>query len=266
MNNQYPGSTAEISCQVENSVARIKIKRPDRKNAVTGAMWVTLAELFENLGADKAIRVAAISGEGADFCAGADIAEFDAMRADSTTAKAYEEGNSRAFAAIRNCSIPVIAAIRGICFGGGFGIAAACDLRIATRDARFSVPAAKLGLAYPQDAMIDIVDAAGTQMARYLTYSGARISADEALSIGFLAKVHENNNFELEIDSLLQKIAANAPLSVRASKASIDAVVHGGEERIENARKLGSITFDSDDYAEGRMAFREKRRPDFRGE
>ncbi len=265
MKNQYHGATEDVTCFTDDHIARVTINRPQRKNAVTGAMWDAISILFEGFSRDDNIRVALISGAGGDFCAGADISEFDSIRANSDTARDYEAKNSRAFAAIRNCDLPVIAAINGVCFGGGLGIAAACDIRIATADARFSVPAARLGLAYPQDAMIDIVDSAGSQAARYLAYTAARLTAAEARDCGFLLKVIDYNNFEEEVNVMLEAIAGNAPLSVRASKAAIDAVVHGGEARMEKAAQYGAITFDSADYAEGRAAFRERREPHFTG-
>ena len=161
---------------------------------------------------------------------------------------------------------PVIAAISGICFGGGFGLAAACDLRIATPDAVFAVPAARLGLAYPQDAMVDIVTAAGAQMAKWLTFSAARITAAQALAAGFLLEIEgDRQSLDARATAMAEAIGANAPLSIRASKAAIRAVASKTEADMHLARTLGSATFDSEDYREGRAAFREKRKPVFQG-
>lgn len=247
------------------NVATITINRPSRKNAVSHPMWRDLAAEATALGSDPTVRVIVLRGAGHDFCAGADIAEFDAVRRDAATARDYEAANSAAFAAFRNAPVPVIAAIRGICFGGGFGLAAACDLRIATPDALFSVPAAKLGLAYPHDAMADIVHAAGPQMAKYLAFSAARIDARAALAAGFLLEIVEPDDFETRISALAEEIAANAPLSNRASKAAIRAVLSGNPADISHARAMGDETFDSADYAEGRAAFAARRKPVFVG-
>ena len=130
-----------LDVSLDGDVARIVIGNPARRNAIDFAGWRALATLIDEVGRSGA-RVVVISGSGAHFCAGADISEFETVRRDATTARAYEAANSAAFAAIRNCAVPVIAAIRGVCYGGGFGLAAACDLRIATSDARFAVPAA----------------------------------------------------------------------------------------------------------------------------
>lgn len=246
-------------------VATITINRPARRNAITQAMWHDLAVKVRSCAADDANRVIVLRGAGGDFSAGADISEFSTVRASGASARAYEAANSAAFATLRESRIPVIAKIRGICFGGGFGLAAACDLRIASSDALFSVPAARLGLAYPADAMADIVGAVGPQMAKYLTFSAARLDAKAALDAGFLLDVVEPDRLETRVTGLAAAIADNAPLSVRASKAAIRAVMSKKPDDLEQAQMLGDLTFDSSDYAEGRAAFQQKRRPAFEG-
>jgi len=252
-----------IGATVSGGVARIEIDRPARKNALTAAMWRGLAEAVRDAAADDDMRAVVIAGAGPDFSAGADIGEFDALRGDAATARDYEALNSDAFAAIREAAVPTIASIRGVCFGGGFGIAAACDIRIAADSAVFSVPAAKLGLAYPQDAMQDIVHACGPQMARYLTFSAARLDATKALAIGLVAELVPDAELDDSTAALAAAIAANAPLSVAASKAAIRAVLSRDTGDVDRARRLGEMTFASHDYAEGRAAFREKRLPRF---
>lgn len=249
----------------DGGVVTVTIDRPQRKNAMTQAMWREMAALFRGFASDDAVRVVVLRGAGADFCAGADIGEFETVRGDAASARVYESANSAAFTAIRDCPVPTIAAIGGICFGGGFGLAAGCDIRLASADAVFSVPAARLGLAYPVDAMADIVHAVGPQLARYMTYSAARLDAAAALDAGFLLEVVEPGWLEVRAAELAASIAANAPLSIRASKASIRAVLSGLAADAALAGTLGDATFESDDYAEGRAAFREKRPARFSG-
>ena len=135
--------------------AMIEIDRTHKKNALTHAMWIDCwRNLLPEAQQANDVRLIILRGKGADFCAGADISEFDAMRDNHQRAQEYEAANTDAFSAIRNCPVPTIAAINGVCFGGGFGIAAACDLRFSRPDARFCIPAAKLGLAYPVEAMV----------------------------------------------------------------------------------------------------------------
>lgn len=262
---QVQDATGYLAVSMRHGVVRVTIDRPARKNALTQAMWRELRAIFSAIADERDARVAVIAGGGVDFCAGADIGEFETVRGEPAMARDYEADNSAAFGAVRNCPIPTIAAIRGACFGGGFGIAAACDLRIAADDARFAVPAARLGLAYPVDAMPDIVAAVGPQMAKYLTFSGGRLDASAALAAGFLLEVVAEDALMPRVDELATTIAANAPLSVRASKAAIRAALTGKAGDAQAAANLGDQTFASADYAEGRKAFREKRQPSFSG-
>ncbi len=262
---QDTAGPAQILSAFDGHVATITLNRPDKKNAVTGAMWRRIAAIFAEISANTAVRAVIVRGAGPDFCAGADIAEFKELRRDTVTAREYEAGNDEAFAAIRDCPVPVIAAIRGVCFGGGFGIAAATDLRIAAPDAVFSVPAARLGLAYPVRAMADIVDSVGSQTAKYLTFTGNRFNAGQALAAGFLLEIADAALLDRRVAELASTIAENAPLSVRASKASIRAAVTGSKEDLARANALGRQTFDSSDYSEGRAAFADKRKPVFSG-
>lgn len=254
-----------FSVSVENGIAHLTINRPQKLNAVTAAMWRALAATVEALGADERVRVVLISGAGGNFCAGADIAEFETVRRDADTARDYEALNAASFSAIRTCAKPTIAMISGVCFGGGFGLAASCDLRIATPDSRFAVPAAKLGLGYPVEAMADIVASTGAQMARYLTFSGARIDARRALECGFLLEIVDMDSLPVRAHEIAISLTQAAPLSIRASKASIAAALSGRSEDMIRAQELGDITFESQDYAEGRAAFRERRPPRFTG-
>ncbi|MBK8456706.1 MAG: enoyl-CoA hydratase/isomerase family protein [Phyllobacteriaceae bacterium] len=257
---------SDLPLRLESSggVARLVIDRPDKRNALTQRMWRRLADLVAAL--PETTRVLVISGNGGHFCAGADIGEFEVVRRDAETARAYEKANSDAFRAVREAPFPTLAAIGGVCIGGGFGLAAACDLRVAADDAVFAVPAAKLGLAYPADAMADIVHALGPQRTKHLVFSASRIDAKEALAAGFLLEVIAVSAFDDRIDTLAKRIAANAPLSNRASKAAIRAVLTAAPADFDAAARFGAATFESADYAEGRAAFREKRTPVFTGD
>lgn len=248
------------------NVGRITINRPEKRNALTDQMWRSLPGAFDWLVGQHHARVVIIEGAGGkDFSAGADIGEFETLRKDSDTARIYETGNSDAFAAIRTCPVPVIAAIRGICFGGGFGIAAAADIRLADDTARFAIPAARLGLAYPVDAVQDLVRALGDQHARYALFCAREMSAQEALACGCLLALCRPAQLETEVMRLAADIAAAAPLSVRASKAAISAHGANSPQDLEKAATIAALTFDSLDYAEGRRAFMEKRQPSFSG-
>jgi enoyl-CoA hydratase/carnithine racemase len=259
-------ANGQIEATSIEKVGRLEIVNPARKNAVTAAMWRAIPEAVHWLHAESAAQVIVISGSGGqDFSAGADISEFTELRKDAATARIYEASNSRAFAALREAPVPVIAAIRGICYGGGFGLAAAADLRIASQEALFAVPAARLGLAYPADAVQDFVRGLGSQMARRALFTGASLTATELHACGFLSEVTSAETLETQTLILAEAIAQNAPLSLRASKLALRAVELADEDLLREAEILGAQTFDSHDYAEGRVAFAERRRPVFTG-
>ncbi|MEM9677875.1 MAG: enoyl-CoA hydratase-related protein [Pseudomonadota bacterium] len=253
--------SASISVSVANSVGTIRLTNPDRHNALSQADWLAIPKAVVKI-TEAEVRVIILYGEGRSFCAGADISEFDVVRKDPATARVYEAANSQAFRAVREAPIPVLAAMDGYCLGGGFGLAAASDLRLATPRAVFGVPAARLGLAYPVDAMGDIVSAVGTQAAKRLLFTANRITADEAITIGFVGELVAEETLLNAANELAATIASLAPLTHRATKATIAALSNGD---LEGARALGDATFDSADYAEGRAAFREKRNPGFNG-
>ncbi|MBP0439653.1 enoyl-CoA hydratase-related protein [Tianweitania sediminis] len=265
MDFQAEAEIAPIRVDAVNGVATLTIDRPAKKNAMTAAMWSALINALRDVAADASCRVLVLRGEGNDFCAGADIAEFDTVRRDPETARAYEDLNARAFGALRELPIPTIAAIRGNCLGGGLGLAISCDLRLATADARFSIPAAKLGLAYPAESIRHVVWAAGPQLARFLIHTGQQITAAEAHQGGLLLDVVKSDHLDERVAALAATIAANAPLTHRASKRAINAVLADDEAMLEEAAAMGAATFASEDYAEGRRAFRERRQPVFRG-
>ncbi|RKE84886.1 enoyl-CoA hydratase-related protein [Rhizobium sp. AG855] len=260
-------ANGQIEATSGDGIGLLQITNPTRKNAVTAAMWRAIPEALHWLHADAAARVIVLSGAGGrDFSAGADISEFTELRKDAATARVYEASNSRAFAAIREAPIPVIAAVRGICYGGGFGLAAAADLRIASEDALFAVPAARLGLAYPADAVQDFVRGLGSQMARRALFTGGSLTAPELFACGFLSEVTSPDALERQSLALAEAISQNAPLSLRASKLALRAVELADEDMLREAEILGAQTFDSADYREGRAAFAERRRPVFKGE
>ncbi|HCL65693.1 MAG TPA: enoyl-CoA hydratase [Rhizobium sp.] len=256
-----------IRAASQAGIGLLVIENPARKNAITAAMWRAIPEAVHWLCGEAKVRAVILAGSGdRDFSAGADISEFPSVRKDTATARQYEAENSAAFAAIRDARVPVIAAIRGICYGGEFGLAAACDLRIADESAVFAVPAARLGLAYPADAIQDFALSLGAQLARKALYTGAPMRAAELVGSGFLLEVTVPEALDAAAFSLAEIIAANAPLSVQASKLALRATAQNDDDLLREAEVIGASTFDSADYAEGRAAFSEKRRPVFTGQ
>lgn len=246
-----------------SGVATLWMDRPERRNALALRHWQALPDLLAD--AAEGARVVVLRGAGGTFCAGADVGEFATARAPGAPAAAYEAANEAAFRAVRLCPVPTVAALEGAAFGGGFGLAAACDLRLTTRTARFAVPAGRLGLAYPVEAMADIVAAVGPAPAKRMLMTGATFDAMTLHRWGAVLEPAEEPAFEDGLNALLTDVAALAPLSLRAAKAAIDAVRLGDAALAEEARRLGERTFASRDYAEGLAAFAQRRAPDFSG-
>lgn len=257
--------TENIVLTEQDHLLTVTIDRPSKKNAITANMWSALAQIFTHQTKRDDLRAIILRGAGADFSAGADISEFDSHRGNADSAAHYEALNEAAFAAVRDCTIPVIAEIRGICFGGGFGLAAAAHMRLADPTARFKVPAARLGLAYPVHSVQDIVHGVGLQQARRLLLAADELSVEEAYATGFLLAIVQTHDLSIRVMELANKIISNAPLSVRASQQAISNVVMPSNEALSEAIKLADQTFDSDDYKEGRDAFKARRLPVFKG-
>lgn len=256
-----------IDLSVTHQLATISISNPRHHNAMTLDMWQALPALMQEAERNLDVRAITIRGSGnAAFVSGADISEFSDLRARGAPARAYDKANSIAFAAIRNCSKPTIAMIRGACMGGGFGIAAACDLRYAATNATFAIPAAKLGIGYPVDAMQDIVSAVGSSAAKELFYTSKTINAEEAHKLGFLNQVFDASELEPKTRSVAERIANGAPLTLMAAKKAILALQDPSDQTQKEAVQAAEACFDSADYEEGVIAFLNKRKARFAGD
>ncbi|MGL4240042.1 MAG: enoyl-CoA hydratase-related protein [Beijerinckiaceae bacterium] len=263
-----PTHSARLRAEIAGPVATVTIDAPERRNCVDLAAWRAFPPLFEALGAHDGVRAIVLRGAGTEaFCAGADIAEFDTERATADGSRAYEVANVAAFEAVAAAGKPVIAAIRGYCFGAGVGLAASADIRIATDDALFSIPAARLGVGYPPAALRSLVALMGPEAVKRLFFAAGRLDARQALAAGLVGEVVATDAVEARVAALAAEIAAGAPLTITAAKRAIDAAA-GLPQALPEAeiQALADGCFASTDYAEGRAAFREKRKPTFRGE
>jgi enoyl-CoA hydratase/carnithine racemase len=254
-------SSIHVYSRVDNHIGQLVLSNPGKFNALPQSAWFNIRPTITDI-VRRGARVVVISGEAGNFCAGADISEFDVVRKDPDTAQIYEASNVEAFAAIRDCPVPTIAKIEGCCLGGGFGLAAACDMRVAARKSTFAVPAAKLGLGYPVEAMADIVSAIGDQNTKRMLFTAAQFTSENMLDMGFLMRLVTAEELHDGVDTLAQTIAQLAPLTHQATISSIRALHTGDAER---AKVVSDVTFTSQDYEEGRQAFREKRKPQFTG-
>ncbi|MGL5363307.1 MAG: enoyl-CoA hydratase [Bosea sp. (in: a-proteobacteria)] len=262
-----PSPTPRLAVNIDGPVATLAIANPAKRNAFDLEMWQALPALIAAIEAHPGIRVLVLRGEGSNaFASGADISEFETVRADAAGGRRYEAANETAFEALSACKLPTVAMIRQFCLGGGFGLAAACDLRLASDGTRFGIPAGRLGVGYPPGAIATLVAAIGAANVKELIFSGQQFDAERLKQMGFLNLIMPDELLEAETIALANAIAANAPLSLRAAKAAINAAagLPGGSSR-EALQKLADACFDSQDYAEGRAAFLAKRTPNFKG-
>jgi enoyl-CoA hydratase/carnithine racemase len=246
-------------------VAAVTIDRPARRNALDRAAWRGLAGAFRALAAEPQVRLVVLTGAGGHFCAGADISEFPRLRADSASGALYEREVEAAYDAIRALPQPSVAAIEGYCAGGGCAIALCCDFRIMHREARFGIPAAKLGTVYTVAECRLLLSAVGLADAKRVLYTGALFDAVAALDMGFADAVVETDPVEGAID-FAAEICRNAPLALSGTKAILNALAEGeAERRRDELEALIRRALDSADYREGAAAFLEKRPPNFAG-
>ncbi len=259
--------TERMIAHADGAVGRMIFNNPERHNAVSLDMWRAIPAIVQGFVADPAIRSIVLTGAGERaFVAGADISQFDTMRDSAAATAEYDVIANAAFDALANSPLPTIAMIKGYCFGGGVGISACCDLRVAADDAVFSIPAARLGLGYRYVDTKRLADIVGPAFAKEILFTAKRFSAEEARAMGLVNRIVERAELEDAVKVDTDHLAANAPLTVRAAKHATDAAMMAPEDRDMDAVEAAiHACFESADYAEGRAAFAAKRAPVFKG-
>ncbi|MCK1394479.1 enoyl-CoA hydratase/isomerase family protein [Bradyrhizobium sp. 1] len=256
----------EIRIERREGVVHVVLNRPSVKNAVTLAMWRELADIFSGFRGDHDIRGVVLRGSGADFSVGADISEFERIREDRHQAAAYELAVDACSGAIASLGKPVVAAIAGYCLGGGCHLALACDFRFADRSAKIGIPAAKLSIVYGVNSVQRLLALTGVSNAKRILYSADRFDAERAFRMGLIDELYDDDAVAAA-DSFLQRLSANAPLSISGAKYMLNGMTMGtGALDLATAQRLIDEASDSRDFREGRDAFAQKRSPRFRGE
>lgn len=261
------GATRRVQRDVDGPIGWLRIDNSRRMNAMSLSMWRELDAGAARLAEDASVRVVILTGaDGRNFCSGGDISEFAVLRAGAAALEDYDVVGSAAMTRLKRLEKPTIAMIRGYCLGGGMGLAASCDLRIAADDARLGIPAAKRALSYDLDGLRRLVALVGPSQAKRIMFTGASLDAAEALRIGLIDEMVTADALHDHVTGLATAIAQNAPLSIAASKFIID-MTTGKPEDLDEAecRAREAQCLQSEDYAEATQAFLDKRPPRFTG-
>jgi enoyl-CoA hydratase/carnithine racemase len=253
----------------DGHVASVTLSRPEQRNAISIAMLERITQAFGELSADQDIRVVVLAGEGDHFCAGADFSDLTIM-----TPEGFDYGTSfeHAIEAMASCPVPVVARVQGAALGAGCQIVGGCDVAVAAENARLGIPAAKLGLVINFENVQRLVLAVGTKRAGEILYTGRELSGVEAARWGLVNEAVPEDRLDERVDEICGTIADGAPLTMKAFKRGIGIVLHKlslardrDAKRIAEFDELASEAYASGDLQEGVRAFRERRRPDFKG-
>jgi enoyl-CoA hydratase len=264
---QVKTSTEKMIARKDGAIGWMLFNNPARHNAVSVEMWRAVPDILDEFGRDDAIRVVVLAGVGGKaFISGADISEFGEKRSSREATLAYNALVERASAKLLACNKPSIAMIQGYCIGGGLAIALCCDLRIASDNSRFGVPAAKLGLGYAYPGIKRLADLVGPSFAKEIFFTARQFDTAEALQMGLVNRVRPAAELESYVKDYATTIAGNAPLTIGAVKLCVGEYVKDPDKRdLAACQAAVDFCFASADYIEGRTSFMEKRKPVFRG-
>ena len=257
-------SEGRVTYRREGAVGWVVFDRPAARNAMTWAMYDELAAICAGPAREAGLRALVLRGAGGQaFIAGTDIAQF---RDFSTAAQgiAYERTMEQRLAALEAVPVPTIAVVEGWATGGGLAIAAVCDLRLAADDAKFGVPIARtLGNTLSLGNHARLVQGFGASRTKRMLMLGEMIGAAEALACGFLSAIAPAAGLEAALGGLLERLLANAPLTIAATK---QAVARIGAGETAEAEDLIAMCYASNDFRRGVSAFLAKRKPDWQGD
>ena len=253
----------EISLRFEPPFARVVLSRPERRNAITRAMWRALPAIRAAIEARQELLVTLVEGEGAHFSAGADITELGDIYRDAAATRDFGDAMQDGLKALMDLDRPTIAIIRGVAIGAGLGLALSCDLRFCAADAHLAITPAKLGLIYGHSETRRLVELIGPSRAKDLLFTARRIETDEALAIGLIDRRVETALQETVL-GYARGLADMSQMSIRGGKRAVDAIMAGTNQETPAYRALTEAAAFGPDFVEGKAAFADKRAPKFR--
>lgn len=259
--------TDKILTEQSGDIARIIFNQPEKRNAVSLEMWEAVEAAVTRFAADNSVRILILSGAGGKaFVSGADISKFETERASEEAVAHYNATTKRVYDLVEAFPKPTIAQIDGFCVGGGVALALCCDLRICGAGSNFAVPAAKLGLGYAYPGLKRLVDVVGPAFAKEIFFTARRFNAEESRIMGLVNRVVPDAEVASAAEDMARMIAANAPMTVAATKFIVGQVLlPESETDMAACDARVKACFDSQDYIEGRRAFLEKRTARFVG-
>jgi len=263
MNNATPASD-HVIVERSGAIVTLTFNRPEARNAMTWEMYERLYQTCEEVDGDDSIRVLVLKGAGGKaFVAGTDIGQFTEFKDGDDGLRYEREGDRRTFRVAR-VKKPVIAQIEGFAVGGGLGIAAGADLRVATPESRFGAPIARtLGNCLSMQAYARYVDLFGPSRLKEMIFTARLLSAEEALAAGFVHEIVAAEAIEARVRALAETVASHAPITLWATKEAVRRIQEA--RTVPNGDDLVAKTYGSADFHEGVRAFVEKRPPRWSG-